>query len=125
MGGSAFTAWVNPFLTITGKFAVIFAFPNWRRISGFPKPKHRGKPLPRLPLYWVWHEDTACYLLYNGILKDKSVNGGNVLTSKVLASLPAHDGPKVIYGERCLFSPARLQQLNITFKHTPYDIKGR
>ncbi len=81
-------------------------------------------PASASPLLGV-HEGTACYLLYNGILKDKSVNGGNVLTSKVLASLPAHDGPKVIYGERCLFSPARLQQLNITFKHTPYDIKGR
>lgn len=71
------------------------------------------------------HENTAYYLLYNGILKDKSVGGGNVLTSKILASLPVHDGPKIIYGERCLFSPARLNQLNITFKHTPYDIKGR
>lgn len=71
------------------------------------------------------HDGTAYYLLFNGILKDKSVAGGNVLTSKILASLPEHNGPKVIYGERCLFSPARLKQLDITFKHTPYDIKGR
>jgi adenine-specific DNA-methyltransferase len=71
------------------------------------------------------HGDTAYYLLYNGILKDKSVNGGNVLTSRMLASLPVHDGPKVIYGERCLFSLARLKRFNITFRQTPYDIKGR
>ena len=71
------------------------------------------------------HDGTAYYLLFNGILKDKSVAGGNVLTSKILESLPEHSGPKVIYGERCLFSPARLAQLEITFKHTPYDIKGR
>lgn len=71
------------------------------------------------------HEGTAYYLLYNGILKDKSVSGGNVLTSKILEGLPAHDGPKVIYGERCLFSESRLKEKQITFKHTPYDIKGR
>jgi adenine-specific DNA-methyltransferase len=79
---------------------------------------------PDSPLLGV-HEGTAYYLLYNGILKDKSVGGGNVLTSKILESLPAHDGPKVIYGERCLFSASRLKEKQITFKHTPYDIKGR
>ena len=79
---------------------------------------------PDSPLLGI-HEGRAYYLLYNGILKDKSVGGGNVLTSKILESLPAHDGPKVIYGERCLFSATRLKEKQITFKHTPYDIKGR
>jgi adenine-specific DNA-methyltransferase len=68
---------------------------------------------------------TAYYLLYNGVLKDKSVNGGNVLTTKILESLPPHDGPKVIYGERCLFSEGRRKDMDIIFRHTPYDIKGR
>lgn len=76
------------------------------------------------PLLGV-HCGIAYYLLFNGILKDKSVNGGNVLTSKILEGLPVHDGPKVIYGERCLFSANRLKECQITFKHTPYDIKGR
>lgn len=39
----------------------------------------------------------AIYLLYNGILKDKSAGGGNVLTHAVLADLPGFDGPRVIY----------------------------
>jgi len=34
------------------------------------------------------HEGRAIYLLYNGILKDKSVGGGNVLTGSVLDILP-------------------------------------
>ena len=34
------------------------------------------------------YKGTAYYLLFNGILGDKSVNGGNVLTSKVLECLP-------------------------------------
>lgn len=70
------------------------------------------------------HKGIAYYLLYNGILKDKSAKGGNVLTSKVLQNLPAHDGSKVIYGERNLFSSQRLKEMQIIFKQTPYDIKG-
>jgi len=59
------------------------------------------------------------------MLSYKSAGGGNALTAHTLASLAEHDGPKIIYGERSLFGPARLKQLNIVFKHTPYDIKGR
>jgi adenine-specific DNA-methyltransferase len=76
------------------------------------------------PLLGV-HNGTAYYLLYNGILGDKRPDGGNVLTSKVLAELSKHDGPKVIYGEACRLGEARLKALNIVFKQTPYDIKAR
>lgn len=71
------------------------------------------------------HNDVAYYLLYNGVLGDKRAQSGNALTARILADLPPHDGPKVIYGERTLLSPARMAELQITFKHTPYDIKGR
>ena len=86
-----------------------------------------GEPLPGKtelisPLIGI-NKDTAIYLLYNGILKDKSVNGGNVLTQKVLSSLPAHDGMKVIYGMACRLSPARLKREKIIFKQIPYEIR--
>lgn len=71
------------------------------------------------------HKGIAYYLLFNGILGDKRPDGGNVLTSKVLAALPRFDGPKVIYGESSRFGPERLQLERITFKQTPYDIKAR
>lgn len=71
------------------------------------------------------HNGVAYYLLYNGILGDKRVNGGNVLTSKILEGLPDHSGPKVIYGETSRLGPARLLEGQITFKQTPYDIKAR
>lgn len=71
------------------------------------------------------HNGVAYYLLYNGILGDKRPDGGNVLTSKILESLPAHDGPKVIYGETSRLGPARLLEDQVTFKQTPYDIKAR
>lgn len=71
------------------------------------------------------HEDTAYYLLYNGILGDKRVSGGNVLTAKVLTGLPKidqHPGKIVIYGEACKLGDARLARASITFKHIPYDV---
>ena len=71
------------------------------------------------------HNETAYYLLYNGILGDKRPDGGNVLTRKVLEELPAHDGPRVIYGECSRLGAATLKQLGITFKQTPYDVKAR
>jgi len=76
------------------------------------------------PLLGV-HNGTACYLLYNGILGDRRPQGGNVLTGPVLASLPPHDGPKVIYGETTRFGKARLESERITFKQIPYDVRMR
>ncbi len=86
-----------------------------------------GEPLPKRasaksPLLGV-HNETAVYLLYNGVLGDKSVDGGNVLTGRTLAALPPHDGPRVIYGEGCRFSPARLKRERVTFRQIPYEIK--
>ncbi|GMO47831.1 hypothetical protein BwSF12_54930 [Bradyrhizobium ottawaense] len=71
------------------------------------------------------HNGTAYYLLYNGILGDKRPDGGNVLTAKVLHQLPAFDGQKVVYGEACRIGAARLKDLGIIFKQTPYDLKAR
>ena len=66
---------------------------------------------------------TAYYLLFNGVLGDKRPDGGNVLTGKVLAQLPPHDGPKVVYGEGCRLGAARLAREEIVFKQVPYEIK--
>jgi DNA modification methylase len=73
------------------------------------------------PLLGV-HEGVAVYLLYNGILKDKSADGGNVLTAPVLALLPPHDGPKVIYAAASRLGTPRLQRERIVFKQTPYAL---
>ena len=70
------------------------------------------------------HKGIAYYLLYNGILGDESNGGGNVLTRRVLRSLPKFDGPKVIYGEASGLTQEQLDELEITFKQTPYDIKA-
>ncbi|TAN05064.1 MAG: site-specific DNA-methyltransferase [Rhodanobacteraceae bacterium] len=107
---------------------------------------HEGVHFPALAAY-LWHFETGeparetfatpflgvnagtgFYLLYNGILGDRRPQGGNVLTSKVLAYLDAdfpHAGPRVIYGEKTLLGEARLREAGITFKQIPYDIKAR
>jgi len=95
--------------------------------EAFPSPSGRRwreapDEGPASPLLGV-HEGRAVYLLYNGILKDKSAGGGNVLTSPLLAELPPHHGPKTIYGTRCLLKPESLRTLGILFKQLPYELK--
>ena len=88
-----------------------------------------GEPLPpsaepEAPLLGAVN-GVAVYLLYNGILEDRSQDGGNVLTQAVLTGLHPHDGPRVIYGHGCMLSDAYLQQAGITFRQIPYEIRTR
>lgn len=71
------------------------------------------------------HNEVAYYLLFNGILGDKKPDGGNVLTQKVLDSLPVYEGKKIIYGEATRMNSEKLKTNNIVFKQTPYDVKAR
>ncbi|MEI6349789.1 MAG: site-specific DNA-methyltransferase [Verrucomicrobiota bacterium] len=87
-----------------------------------------GEPLPRERISAKSSLIGVCrgvgiYLLYNGILGDKTANGGNVLTRAVLAQLPPFDGQKVIYCAGCLLGRDRLQTERILIRQTPYEIK--
>ena len=64
----------------------------------------------------------AIYLLYNGILKDKSIAGGNVLTGPVFDVLPKFAGAKVIYAAANRMG-GRLAHEGIVFKQTPYALE--
>jgi site-specific DNA-methyltransferase (adenine-specific)/adenine-specific DNA-methyltransferase len=84
-----------------------------------------GQPLPAdvdesSPLLGA-AEGRAVYLLYNGVLRD----AGNTLTPALLESLPAFDGPKVIYADGSLVGRERLRSLNAAFKQIPYEIRTR
>jgi site-specific DNA-methyltransferase (adenine-specific)/adenine-specific DNA-methyltransferase len=86
-----------------------------------------GEPLPqgadlKTPLLGRAN-GVAVYLLFNGILGDRSVDGGNVLTREVLASLPAHEGTRIVYGNGCRISQERLIHENIIFRQVPYEVK--
>ena len=78
-------------------------------------------PKKKSPLLGV-HEGRAIYLLYNGILDDLAVDGGNVLTGVVLERLPKHAGPRVIYAAACRLGTPRLNREGIVFKQTPYAL---
>ncbi len=71
-------------------------------------------------------KDRAVFLLYNGILKDKSDIGGNVLNGRTLefidSLLPGFEGERVIYGARTRFDKKKLAALGITFHQLPYDL---
>ncbi len=88
--------------------------------TGFPHsdPLSEGETLS--PLLGV-HEGRAIYLLYNGILKDKSIGGGNVLTSAVFDMIPKFAGPKVIYAAANRMGSRSLRE-GISFKQTPYAL---
>jgi len=73
------------------------------------------------PLLGV-HNDTAYYLLYNGILKDISENGGNILTKSLLKLLPKYEGKKVIYALDSYLDDYYLHTKNIKFCHIPNEI---
>lgn len=87
--------------------------------TGSPIPKQVSGRTP----YLGAHNGKAVYLLFNGVLGDKSVKGGNVLTNEVLRHLPNHQGTKVIYGEGCRLGAARLKREGIVFRQIPYEIK--
>lgn len=74
------------------------------------------------------HDGMAYALLYNGILGDRSVSGGNVLTAALLARLRSDsgwDGPLTVYGEWSKLGAGRLADENVVFKQTPYDVRAR
>lgn len=75
------------------------------------------------PLFAV-HGGAAYYLLYNGVLKDKRPNGGNVLTGAVLAGLPRVPGTRmVVFGTSCRLGAERLNREGVEFRHIPYGIR--
>jgi len=93
--------------------------------TGEPLPKRTNRKTPLLGV----HNGKAVYLLFNGILGDRSFGGGNVLCNPVLKSLPAPPSEsdrkltRVIFGEGCRLGAARLKREGIVFKQIPYGIK--
>jgi len=123
-GGFRFCALGEPLFDESGNIREAVAFSDLASHvffieTGVPIPKRAATKTPLLGT----HNGEAVYLLYNGILGDKTPRGGNVLTREVLAELPPHDGPKVVYGTGCLLSPQRLKRQGITFRQIPYEVK--
>ncbi len=123
-GGFRFGELGDPLFDEGGKIRDIVRFTDLARHVYFSET---GAPLPRERVtkspFIGECRGVGIYLLYNGILGDKTVNGGNVLTRTVLAQLPKFDGPKVIYCAGCLLGRERLQAESILIRQSPYEIK--
>lgn len=93
-----------------------------------------GEPLPtdqvpgKSPLLGI-HRGRAVHLLYNGILKDRSISGGNALCRETLRVIlewnAANAGIEgsVVYGTSQRLAPAVLKRHGIVFKQIPYSIR--
>ena len=123
-GGFRYCEFGEPLFDEGGKIRETVSFADLARHVYFTET---GEPLPRGRVtkspFLGDCRGVGIYLLYNGILDDKSAKGGNVLTRAVLAKLPKFDGQKVIYCAGCLLGKDRLQAERILVRQTPYEIK--
>ena len=114
----------EPLFDADGKIRETVTFAELARHVYFTET---GEPLPGdavldTPLLGVCR-GVGIYLLYNGILGDASLKGGNVLTRAVLAGLPPFAGQKVIYCAGHRLGRDRLQAERIIVRQTPYEIR--
>jgi adenine-specific DNA-methyltransferase len=126
-GGFRYCKLGTPLFDAAGNIAGEVRFPDLAAHVFFTGT---GSPIParatgKTPLLGV-HQGKAIYLLYNGVLGDRRLAGGNVLTHEVAQGLPPHPegrGPRVVYGEACRLSAKSLAQYGITFRQIPYELK--
>jgi len=123
-GGFRYCELGEPLFYKDGKIREYVSFDDLARHVYFTET---GEPLPReqktTSPFLGECRGVGIYLLYNGILGDKTAGGGNVLTRAILAKLPKYDGQKVIYCAGCLLGRDRLQAERIIVRQTPYEIK--
>ena len=121
LGGAVFTddGDISPAI----KFPELAAY-IWFAETRVPLPqKKRQNPFLGI------HNGIGYALLYNGILGDKTINGGNVLIMSTLAHIrqgaKKHKGKIIVYGESCRLGENRLKLENIEFRQLPYECKKR
>ena len=130
-GGSGFRFYRlgPPAFDADGRIRADIAFPVlaahvWFAETGRPW-RAPAAPSPFLGV----HEGRGYALLYNGVLRDRSVGGGNVLTQRTLGRIRAasggFDGPIAVYAARSAFGAAALKAKGLIFKQTPYDVTAR
>lgn len=111
----------EPLFDADGRIRPDVKFPQLAEFVWFAETGTGYSGSSRGPLLGI-HEGRAIYLLYNGILGDRSIAGGNVLTGLVFDRLPSHAGPKVIYGAGNRMG-ARAAAEQVTFKQHPYALQ--
>ena len=121
-GGFSFYRLGAKILDAEGKINSSMTFEQLANFVWFSATKTPYREPQNSPLLGIYN-GTAIYLLYNGILKDKSVKGGNILTKKILMALPQHDGEKIIYGSACRIDENFLEENKIVFRQIPKELE--
>jgi adenine-specific DNA-methyltransferase len=107
------------------KFSELAEF-VWFSEMGAGHARNMQRKVTKSPLLGIAN-GKAVFLLYNGILADRSDTGGNVLNGRTLEILRQtagdFDGPWAVYGTRTRLDPTRLNQLGIEFKLLPYKLR--
>jgi site-specific DNA-methyltransferase (adenine-specific)/adenine-specific DNA-methyltransferase len=107
------------------KFAELAEF-VWFSETGAARARNTHRKAARSPFLGIAN-GKAVFLLYNGILADRSDAGGNVLNGRTLEILKQtagdFDGRWAVYGTRTRLDPERLNQLGIEFKLLPYKLR--
>lgn len=129
-GGFRFYKLGNEVFDAEGNINENISFENLSAHIWFTETKTPFNKPAAKSTYLGTYNNVSYALLYNGILRDKRVDGGNVLTNKTLSVIledMQHQPYEklVIYGESSRISQSRLKSLNIEFKQTPYDVKAR
>lgn len=131
-GGFRFCTLGHAVFAADGQVNEDIRFADLARHIWFSETRQPLDVAPETPLLGR-HDGRAVALLFNGILKDRSPAGGNVLTRSVLkllrdllaAHAPDFDGELTVYGAACRLSEATLKAEGITFRQTPYEIPAR
>ena len=128
-GGFRFYRLGPPAFDADGRIRADIAFPVlaahvWFAETGRPW-RAPANPSPFLGI----HDGRGYALLYNGVLRDRSASGGNVLTQRTLGRIRVasggFDGPIAVYAARSAFGDAALKAKGLVFKQTPYDVTAR
>ena len=91
--------------------------------TGVPIPKKASGKSPLLGEF----NGKAVYLLFNGAADDKR-RAGNVLNPATLRKLPKPEGAgatRVVYGDSCELTAARLRREGVVFRQIPREVRGR
>ena len=132
-GGFRFSRLGPPIFAEDGSVHPEIKFPELAAHIWFSETR---TPLPRMrkPTTFLGEHKGAGYaLLYNGILKDKRVNGGNILTRRTLAECCEaataggwnSGGNLIIYGNGNRLSPKAMREVGVEFRQIPYEVKKR
>lgn len=111
----------QPLFTATGQIREDVSFAQLAEFVWFQETGVGFTGQTDSPLIGIF-EGRAIYLLYNGILKDKTTEGGNILTPTIFKLLPAFNGHKVIYATAKKGGASWLKREKISFKQTPYAL---